>query len=55
MTQQEKLLRLLLWLLTKAEWIVLVKIVAIFAMAVILLQASIVFDFDIEQFIYGRF
>jgi hypothetical protein len=42
-------------LLSKAEWIVLAKLVGIFAMAMILLQANISFDYDLAQFIYGRF
>lgn len=42
-------------LISKAEGVVLAKIVGIFAMAMILLQASITFDYDIAQFIYGRF
>ena len=41
--------------LTRGEWIMLGKLVAILGMSVVLLQASISFDLDIEQFIYGRF
>jgi hypothetical protein len=55
MTGPEKLRTGRLPLLTRAEWIVLAKLIAIFGMAVVLLQANISFDYDIEQFIYGRF
>jgi hypothetical protein len=41
--------------LTRLEWITLGKLIAIFAMSVVLLQGSISFDLDIEKFIYGRF
>ena len=41
--------------LTSAEWRVLYQIVAILVFTVLLLQGSITFDSDVEQFIYGRF
>jgi len=55
MTEPEEFRPERMWLLTSAEWIVLAKLIGIVAMAVILLQASITFDYDLEQFIYGRF
>jgi hypothetical protein len=44
-----------MWILSRDEWVVLGKLVGIFAMAMILLQANITFDYDLAQFIYGRF
>ena len=44
-----------IWPLTRREWITLGKLVAIVGMGIVLLQASISFDLDIEKFIYGRF
>jgi hypothetical protein len=55
MTEPKELRPERTWLLSKAEWVVLAKLLGICAMAVILLQASITFDYDLEQFIYGRF
>jgi hypothetical protein len=55
MTEPEEPKTERMWILSRAEWVVLGKLVGIVAMALILLQANITFDYALAQFIYGRF
>lgn len=55
MTEPEELESERIWILSGAEWIVLGKLMGILAMALVLYQADITFEYDLSQFIYGRF
>jgi hypothetical protein len=48
-------IEIILAVLTRREWILLFKVIAIVLLAIVLLIAKIAMKYPAEQFIYGRF